>query len=309
MNLLSAPANESPGLLRWRMRWALVALALGALAIGLAPVLVRLLSVPETSVAFWRLLLALPALLLAMLFIPRQQWRPAPGQWHLWGLAGLCFALDLAVWHQSIRFTTVANATLLANLAPVFVVLIAWRLFGERVSAGFVGGMVLALGGSAVLAWAGQGSRPSALGGDALGVLTAVFYAGYILAVTRARARASTVALMFWTTAISAALLLPLALWVDGAALWPDDAREWRLLLLLALLSHALGQGLIAYAMAWLPAAFSSVSLLIQPVAAALFAALILDELLGPWQALAGALVLTGIVVCRLSRQAVPKTI
>ncbi len=71
------------------------------------------------------------------------------------------------------------------------------------------------------------------------------------------------------------------------------------MLLALALLSHVGGQSLIAYALAHLPAAFSSVSLLLQPVAAALLAWLILSEALGLLQGLGGAVVLAGIAIAR----------
>ena len=67
----------------------------------------------------------------------------------------------------------------------------------------------------------------------------------------------------------------------------------------LALLSHVAGQGLIAYSMAQLPASFSAVGLLVQPVAAAGFAWWLLAEPFGPRQALGGAIVLGGILLCR----------
>ena len=67
----------------------------------------------------------------------------------------------------------------------------------------------------------------------------------------------------------------------------------------LGLVSHAGGQSLIAYALAHLPAAFSSLSLLVQPVAAAVLAWIILGESIGVWQVLGGAIVLSGILLAR----------
>src|SRR5690606_4474598 len=130
---------------------ALPALILGAVLIGLAPIFVRLVEVGPSAAAFWRLALALPLLGLLML---RRRDTPAANargdlRW-LW-LAGLFFAGDLAVWHQAIEFTSVANATLLANVAPVFVTLAGWRLYDERISRGFAFGLVLALTGAACL--------------------------------------------------------------------------------------------------------------------------------------------------------------
>ena len=63
----------------------------------------------------------------------------------------------------------------------------------------------------------------------------------------------------------------------------------------LALVTQILGQGLIAYAFAHLPASLSSVSLLIQPVVAALVAWQLFGEAVGPAQFIGGAVVLTGI--------------
>lgn len=285
---------------------ALPALVLGAVLIGLAPIFVRVADVGPSTAAFWRLALALPALLL-MLW--RQPPQPADAEaaarghlrW-LW-LAGLCFAGDLALWHQSIRYTSIANATLLANVAPVFVALAAWLLFRERINARFALGLLLATAGAAVLVADSLKIGPDTVLGDLLGVASAVFYAGYLLTVSRQRRWFTTVQVMFWSTLAGALVTAPLAL-VQGETLLPPSLHAWTMLTGLALLSHVGGQGLIAYALAHLPATFSSVSLLVQPVAATVFAWLLLAERFGPQQAVGGAIVLGGIVLCRLATAA-----
>jgi len=286
-------------------RRALPALILGAVLIGLAPIFVRTAGVGPSAAAFWRLALALPLLGLLLWRLPQPPAAadpsgnaPQPLRW-LW-LAGVFFAADLALWHQSIRWTSVANATLLANMAPVFVTLAAWRLYGERVSGRYVVGLLLALAGAATLMADSLSIGPETVFGDLLGIGAAVFYAGYLLGVSRQRKWFNTLQVMFWTTAAGALLTLPLTL-VMGETLWPPDLRSWSLLLGLAALSHVGGQGLIAYALAHLPASFSSVSLLVQPVAASLFAWVLLSERFGPQQAIGGAVVLSGIVLCRLA--------
>ena len=80
----------------------------------------------------------------------------------------------------------------------------------------------------------------------------------------------------------------------------PTATAFWRVALAgLALVSHAAGQGLIAYALAHLPAGFSSVSLLLQPVMAAAFAWILLAEPLGRLQMIGGGIVLLGIYLAR----------
>jgi drug/metabolite transporter (DMT)-like permease len=140
---------------------------------------------------------------------------------------------------------------------------------------------------------------PSALTGDALGVVTAMFYAAYILAVKGLRDRgATTLRLMAITSTITAILLLPVAL-ASGEQFFPSTLAGWTILAGLALVSHAAGQGLIAYALAHLPVSFSSVGLLLQPVVAALFAWLLLAEPLVALQVAGGLIVLAGIYLAR----------
>ena len=258
----------------------------------------RLIDVGYTAAGFWRVALAVP--FLAALWWPRRS--PGAGvsdlKW-LW-LAGAFFAGDLAVWHQSIRFTSVANATLLANLAPILVTIGSVWLFGDRVSGRFIGGMLLAMFGSVLLVASSFSVSMQTVLGDGLGMLTALFYAGYQLTVSHQRRDTSTIELMFWSTLACAVVLLPVTL-ATGEPFWPQSLQGWLVLLGMALISHVAGQGLIAWSMAHLPAAFSSVTLLVQPVTAAVLAWLLLAEPFGALQGLGGAVVLAGIVICRMA--------
>lgn len=277
----------------------LAALLAGAACIALSPIFVRLSEAGPTATAFWRVALAVaPLWLLWRLREPRAAVRYA-SRMRLLGVAGFAFAGDLAFWHLSIRYTSVANSTLLANLASIFVTLVAWLFLRERPTGLFLAGLASALAGVGLLVSTSLSFSGTALLGDAMGVATAAFYAGYIFAVKELRERGETVlGLMATTSAITAALLLPVAI-VSGETLLPHSAWGWSVLLGLALVSHAGGQGLIAYALAHLPAAFSSVTLLLQPVLAALFAWALLGETLVPLQIAGGLVVLAGIYIAR----------
>lgn len=279
--------------------WALASLLAGAAGIAFAPIFVRLSELPPTATAFHRLFLALPALWLWKLLEDRRTARRKPpeeqrpkGNGMLLVAAGLFFAGDLALWHWSIRFTSVANATLLANFAPIFVTLAGYLLFSERFSRQFLFGMALAIAGAAVLMGESLGFGAEHVFGDALGLATAVFYAGYILTVAKLRERVSTATIMAWSGLVTCAALLTVTLLLRETLL-PVTPEGWAVLFGLALLSHAGGQSLIAFALARLPAALSSVSLLLQPAIAAVLAWAILAEPLGAWQ-ISGALVILG---------------
>jgi len=285
------------------VRYALPGLVLGAVLIGLAPIFVRLAGVGPTAAAFWRVFLALPVLLLLQR-LTRDRAAPRSGEStrYLW-LAGLAFAGDLAVWHQSIHLTSVANSTLLTNLAPVFLTLVLHFGFGEKHAPRFWLGLVLAIAGAAVLMAGSLRIGPETFLGDACAIVTAMFYAAYQLLVSRGRQHFSALDVMLRSSAASAMVLLAITL-IAGEQLWPRDAHSWTILLLMAVVSHVGGQGLIAWALAHLPASFSSVTLLVQPIAATVFAWAILGEGFGPQQVLGGAVVMAGILICRFAMPA-----
>jgi drug/metabolite transporter (DMT)-like permease len=289
------------------VRFALPTLLAGALAIGFSGIFVRLAEVGPVASAFYRVAFAVPMFALWSAAAPSA---PASANAGLerqdYGtllLAGLFFAGDLACWHWSLLLTSVANSTLFANFTPVLVTLAAWLMFGQTVTRPFLLGLATALVGAIVLMGGSLSLGGHHLLGDVLGLVTAVFYSGYLLTVARLRLRLSARVVMGWSTAVTALALLPIAL-LSGDRMLAVTAGGWALLVLFAFVSQVAGQGLIAQALAHLPASFSSVALLIQPVAAALYAWALLGEAVGPVQAVGGAVVLAGIFLAhRASRR------
>lgn len=278
------------------MRPALPALLFGATCIALSPIFVRLSDVGPTVSAFWRVALAAPLLWLLWIVSSRPSLQ---GSKPLFLCAALAFTGDLVFWHWSIQYTSVANSTLLANLSSIFVTLVVWVLWRQRPTVLFLIGLGAALAGVLMLVRTSLDFSPTGLLGDALGVVTAMFYAWYILSVKGLRDRgATTLHLITVSTTLTAVFLFPLAL-VSGEVLFPAGVYGWAVLVGLAWVSQAAGQGLIAYSLAHLPAAFSSVGLLLQPVIAALIAWSLLGEPLAGLQIAGGAMVLFGIWLAR----------
>lgn len=287
-----AAASPAQARIRSARPLALAALLLGAVAIGSSAIWVRVSETGPVATAFWRAALALPFLGLWAWSAPAE--RAARSQRQGVFLAGALFAGDLAFWHLSIVLTSVAAATLLANLAPIFVTAAGWLWLNERVTGGFVAGLALALAGVAMLIGADFGVGTGALAGDALGLITAMFYAAYLMQVKRLRATLSTARIMAWSSLVTALVVLPVALLLNETVL-PHSASGWGIVLGLALVSQVGGQSLIAYGLAHLPASLGSVSLLVQPVCATLFAWLLLGESIGLAQIAGGCAVLAGI--------------
>jgi len=284
-------------------RLAALAIVTGAVVIGSSPILIRVSELAPTATAFHRVALAIPALLLAMLLMPSAAVPNRNGEplsrTDVWTMivAGALFALDLACFHWSLAYTSVANSVLFLNFAPVFASLAAWLLFGERLNLAFVASLALAIIGVFLLVGGHTELGAVRLLGDGLAMAAGAAYGGYLLAVNRLRRRSSALMIMTTTTAACAVCLLPVVL-ATGERLVPYTLFGLAVLLALALLTHAAGQGLIAYSLKALPAA-SSTTLFVQPLVAAIGAWIVFAEALTPLQMLGAATVLAGVYFCR----------
>lgn len=282
---------------------AFILLILGGVAIGTAPIFMRFSEVTPTSAAFWRLLLAIPLLVIWQVYDIRKNKGAATPSLDIKGLkpffiVGFFFALDLTMWHWSVELTSVANSTLLANMAAIFTAVGGFLFFGERFSKTFIGGMMLALLGAMSLMGHSFELAPENLSGDVLGLITAVAYAGYMIFSAKARQKFSTVSIVLGTAVFGCIFLFPIAVNETGLFM-PSSLMGWWPLIALAWFTHVVGQSLIIYALAHLPAAFGSITLLIQPVVAAILAWVLFGEYLSVYHFVGAALIISGILVCK----------
>lgn len=267
---------------------------------GISPVFVRFADVGPFASAFWRVALALPALWLwsRMEPAPEQPAKADPSALLSIVMAGLLFAGDLTFWHLAIMNTSVANATFLATLAPVWVVLGSGLILGERVEGKVLLGLALCLAGAAALIGGTWSASPAQLDGDFYGLATSFFFGAYFLAMRRARRAYGSGRALFLSSLVTAAVLLVEAVLIEDR-LWPLTLAGAAALVALALISHAGGQGLLAFALGHLPAAFSALVIFLEAIAAACFGWLILGEAIGPAQALGAVAIFVGIAVAR----------
>ncbi|MBN8752337.1 MULTISPECIES: DMT family transporter [Variovorax] len=282
--------------------FSFVALFLGAAALALGGVFLRHSELPPTASAVYRVALAIPIFfLLDMLAARSEPAQPAERRPLIpvkLILVGFIFSGNLALYHWSMTLTTLANSNLLANLAPIFVVLGSNLFLGKKFNSGFLFGMLFALAGAFILIGHRLDFGSSYMAGNLLGLLTAVFYGSYLLAVSLVRSNYRTMTVMAWSSVGTLIVLLPITL-LRGESLVPHTLHGMLMLLALALISHVGGQGLIAYALAKLPAALSSITLLIQPVIATVLGAYLFHEYLSVTEFVGGVIILVGIVTAR----------
>lgn len=289
-------------------RSALAAMALGAALISTSAVFVKWAQVGPTASAFWRMALA-AMLLLAWLARPsvRAGWRPAPRVLGLLGLAAVFFALDLWMWHRSILYVGVGLATLLGNFQVFALAAYGALVLGERGGWRLWTGLLMAVGGLALLlapGWETFDARHHA--GIGFGLGTAVAYGGFLIAFRAAqgrRAQVSNEALLWWLCVLTAGLLLAMTA-LSGEAWRPQGARDWGALLAYALIAQVFGWLVIGKVMPKLPAGVLGLCLLLQPLLSYVWDALLFGTRLGPVELLGLALSLAGIFLGLVRGQA-----
>ncbi len=282
---------------------AFAALVMGAMAMGVSPVFVRYSEVGPFASAFWRVLLALPILFFWAKWELSRHDKKLQLQFAPAVLAsGLFFAGDLVFWHLSIVNTTMANATLMACLAPVWVIMFSGAFIGEPVGRNSYYGLALCLIGAATLVGSSYTIKPTRIIGDIYGFITSIFFGLYFLAMRVARRTKGSGELTFLSTIITTLCLLVIALisvYAANQQFFPKSLNGILALGALGTLSHAGGQGLLAVALGALSAVFSSLVIFIEAVAGAFFGWLVFAEDLTSPQ-MAGALaILAGIWVAR----------
>jgi drug/metabolite transporter (DMT)-like permease len=134
--------------------------------------------------------------------------------------------------------------------------------------------------------------------GNICGLVTGAFFAAYLITVSYLRNRLSAASVMYYSTIVTATTLLPFALFLEGN-LFPDSLNGWIIILALAGFSHVGGQGLIAFALAYLGASFSAVTLILEIVSAALLGWLFLSESIEMLQWFGGVIIVLGIMIAR----------
>lgn len=278
----------------------------GALCIAFSAIFVRLAEVSPSTAAVFRCAWALPLLWLLARTERRRHGPRGNRERRLAVAAGAFFAIDLIAWHNAIEDVGAGLATVLGNLQVVFVGLIAWLALGERPHNRLIVGVAVALGGvvliSGVIGAGAYGEDP--LLGVVFGIVTSVAYALFILVLREAGSDLRQPAgPLFDATASATVVALAGGFALGDVDLLPGwEATAW--LVTLALTSQVLGWLLISISLPRLPAALTSLLLMVQPVGSVLLGVVLLSEAPSSVQVAGVGVVLAGILVATTARGA-----
>jgi drug/metabolite transporter (DMT)-like permease len=277
-------------------RFAFPALFIGSSALAFGPWLVRLSGVGPVAAGFWRMALALPFLFVLAAAIRQPVRWPGRRMTGLVWMAAFFFAADLAAWHAGIHMTKLGNATLFGNSSSFIYAI--WGLWLAKRSPSPVQGAALALAavGAAMLMGSSAELSTRNLKGDLLCLFAGLLYTGYLIAVQRARRSLAPLPMLFIASLFGAAMLLPVSLLL-GERIIPGD---WTWVLMLAIGSQVIGQGLLVYAIGSLSPLVVGLTLLTQPAISAMVGWLAYGEKLRPFDWIGALAIGAALVLVRL---------
>lgn len=278
------------------------ALLAGNVALACGPWLVRLADSGPVSAGFWRVALALPFLFL-IARLRGEHVSGIPRKAVLLVLAGgVFFGLDIASWHVGIGDTRLANAVLFGNAGSV--ILMVWGfVMLRRLPKGREWPAILAaLGGAGILLGRSLDLSPANFVGDLFCLLAGLLYAGYLLLLQDARRSFGSWSLLAVSSSASTVVLFAVAMLL-GEPFWPTD---WTPVLVLALSSQLVGQGLLVYSLKQFPPLVIGIALLTQPAVAALVGWMVFGEWLVPLDVLGIVLVASALVLARVTGPKAP---
>lgn len=267
---------------------------LGVAGVSLSAVFVRWSTAPSLILVLYRVGLA--ALLMAPpLFLRHREERLTRRDLGLCLASGACLGLHFAAYFESLRFTSIASSVVLVDTEVLFVALGSVLLLGRRLTGRAWLAVLLAFGGSVVIATADTAAGPDAVRGDLIALSGALCMAVYTMIGAVCRKHISTAVYTFLVYCSAALTVLVIALW-SGTPLAGYGPVNLGTALGMAVFCTLLGHSVFSWGLKYLPPAFISTAKLLEPVLASAWG-LLFGERPGLPVLLGGAVIIAGVAL------------
>jgi drug/metabolite transporter (DMT)-like permease len=248
----------------------LFSLTFGAVLISFSGVWVKVANVAPNVSAFYRVFIGGVTLLAAALYRRELRW---PGARHLLLslLCGLLLALDLWLYHYSIRYIGPGLGTILPNFQVFILAAAGILILKEPVRLIYLISLPLAVVGLFMIVginWSYL--EPSYRMGIIYGLAAAVCYAGFLLSLRKLQAAQMGTSFFYvlMLVSLTTAAFLGADVVFRRGSLQVPDIQSLLALAALGLLSHTVGWILITNALPKMRASLSGLILLLQPALA-----------------------------------------
>ncbi len=215
---------------------------------------------------------------------------------------GILLGAHFGFWISSVKATSVAASVLLGTCHIVYVAIIGWIVFGEKLNKNGITGTFLALFGIVILFWGDLVEDPGNFRGNFLAFISGILAGLYYLGGRKHRKKISLPTYAF-IVYLSSAITMWIVVLVQGLEYKPISKSEFQLFFVMALVPTLLGHTMQNWALAFLPAYVISITLLAEPVGSGLLAWHLFDEVPSLGVLIGGLIVLFGVCAVALSEQ------
>jgi len=263
---------------------------------GITPVFVKASDATSSALLAYRLLLTTPV---AFWFFFREGSRINRKIMTVAIMPALFFYISTGSGYAAFQQTSIANAMLISQLAPVIVLFAAPIMFKERLDPRRVMLAISALGGAVLVVLGGGKTDNATLVGDLWAVSNCITWAIYFLMVKRQRDLGAKLwgflaPVMFWTTIF--AFIGPVFL---KQSLAVTTVFDWLMVMSVGFLSMT-AHALLTWAQRNMEATYTSLLMLSMPIISAIAAYVVFREKLSALQFLGGLIVVTSLALVTL---------
>ncbi|MGG5487655.1 EamA/RhaT family transporter [Flavobacteriaceae bacterium 144Ye] len=275
------------------MKKARMALVVGVICISIFPVLVKLNLTSGVISAFYRMFFSLLVLLPFVLY-KRALKIPNFKVGLLAIVCGIIFGTDVTVWNIAIQESTATQASLLTNLSPVWVGILAFLFLKNKPKPNFWIGTLVAIFGMVLLVGFQVFKTLDFDLAFVFGVLSGVLYAFYML-ISKYVLKTMDILSFMTLNLIASSIHLGVLSYFLNEPFYGFSNMGWIVLIIQALVCQLLAWLLISYATQHMRATRVSVSLLGQGILATVLAWMFIGEQVTIQMVIGGIILLLGI--------------
>ena len=281
-----------------------LALVIGMLAISTSAILIRFSNSDPLVIGSYRQTFA------TLLFVPflikdkgKEITTLPPQKIAEMSIAGILLGGHFGFFISSVKATSIAASVLLGTCHIVYVAIIGWLFFGERLNKKAIMGTIFALFGIIVLFWGDLVEDPGNFRGNILAFVSGILAGLYYLGGRKLRKDIS-LPLYALVVYFFSALTMWLVVIFQDLDYRNLPIEEFQLFILMALIPTLLGHTMQNWALGFLPAYVVSISLLSEPVGSGILGWIIFSEVPSLGVFIGGIIVLIGVYVVTTAERA-----
>ncbi|MDP6570578.1 MAG: DMT family transporter [Candidatus Marinimicrobia bacterium] len=264
-------------------------------AVSTSPIIARYLAeVPAVAISFWRMAIGASILWLWSSANPQQSLTPKQRNRTI--LAGFFLGIHFALFFAAIKLTTIANATFLGTLAPVFTFFIEKYFFKRQHTRGMIFGLAVAITGAFIIVANQFNFSSNFTLGNILALLCSLFIAMAFIISENVRKSTGTISYSRTLFTSAAITLIGISI-ITNDPLTGFSAREFGGLFLLGLIPTIFGHGIMYHAVGFASPTIVTSAPLGEPVIATIFAYFLFSEPVGFSVILGGGFTLLGLLI------------